>query len=132
MNNRNTIQREYVLNAVFYLHSHVTADEVYAEVKRNYPKIGKGTVYRNLKVLSSEGRIRKIDVADGPTRYDFDMSNHFHVRCVKCDKIFDIKKEDLEKFDVSTINKKGIKIIDFDILFKGICEDCEKKEKMNG
>ena len=54
MEKRNTIQKELVLNAVTKMHRHVTADEVYDYIKKDYPSIGKGTVYRNLSILADE------------------------------------------------------------------------------
>ena len=58
MEKRNTIQKELVLNAVTKMHRHVTADEVYDDIKKDYPSIGKGTVYRNLSILADENKIR--------------------------------------------------------------------------
>ena len=58
MEKRNTIQKELVLNAVTKMRRHVTADEVYDYIKKDYPSIGKGTVYRNLSILADENKIR--------------------------------------------------------------------------
>ena len=58
---------------------HVTANEVYESIKEAYPTIGKGTVYRNLDILVEEGALRKVEVPDGPNRYDFTLKNHYHV-----------------------------------------------------
>lgn len=41
---RNTIQKELVLNAVIKMHRHVTAEEVYDNIKVEHPSIGKVTV----------------------------------------------------------------------------------------
>ena len=84
MERRNTIQKELVYHAVNEMRRHVTADEVYEFVKKGYPTIGKGTVYRNLGILVEEGAIRKVEVPDGPDRFDFTLKNHYHVRCVRC------------------------------------------------
>lgn len=65
MEKRNTIQKELVLNAVTKMHRHVTADEVYDYIKKDYPSIGKGTVYRNLSILADENRIRKVEIPNG-------------------------------------------------------------------
>ena len=62
MEHRNTIQKELVRRAVFEMKRHVTADEVFEFIKREYPSIGKGTVYRNLTVLAEEGSIRRVEV----------------------------------------------------------------------
>ena len=79
---RNTIQKDLVRNAVYEMRRHVTANEVYESVKEVYPTIGKGTVYRNLDILVEEGALRKVEVSDGPNRFDFTLKNHYHVRCI--------------------------------------------------
>ena len=60
MERRNTIQKALILRAVCELKRHLTADEVYEFVKKDHPSIGKGTVYRNLAILTEEGAIRKV------------------------------------------------------------------------
>ena len=79
---RNTIQKDLVRNAVCEMKRHVTANEVYEFVKESCPTIGKGTVYRNLDILVEEGDLRKVEVLDGPNRFDLTLKNHYHVRCV--------------------------------------------------
>ena len=92
---RNTIQKDLVRNAVYEMKRHVTANEVYESIKEAYPTIGKGTVYRNLDILVEEGVLRKVEVPDGPNRYDFTLKNHYHVRCVKCGEVSDVDMEEL-------------------------------------
>ncbi len=59
MEKRNTIQKQLVLDAVFRLANHPTAEEVYAEVARSHPTVSKATVYRNLGSLSEDGLLRQ-------------------------------------------------------------------------
>ena len=75
---RNTIQKDLVRNAVYEMKRHVTANEVYEFIKEEYPTIGKGTVYRNLDILVEEGALRKVEVPDGPNRFDFTLKNHYN------------------------------------------------------
>ena len=82
-NRRNTIQKDLVKNAVYEMKRHVTANEVYESLKKEYPTIGKGTVYRNLDILSEEGALRKVEVPDGANRFDITLNNHYHVTCIK-------------------------------------------------
>ena len=51
---------------------------MYEFIKEEYPTIGKGTVYRNLDILVEEGALRKVEVPDGPNRFDFTLKNHYH------------------------------------------------------
>ena len=94
-NRRNTIQKDLVRNAVYEMRRHVTANEVYTFIKEAYPTIGRGTVYRNLDILVEEGALRKVEVPDGPNRFDFTLKNHYHVRCVKCGEISDVDMDDI-------------------------------------
>lgn len=124
MERRNTIQKELVQKAVFELKRHVTADEVYEFVKKEHPTIGKGTVYRNLGILVEEGAIRKVEIPDGPDRFDFTLQKHYHVRCIKCKEIFDVDMEKIADLKQLIRDTHGIQFLDYDILFKGICPNC--------
>ena len=92
---RNTIQKDLVRNTVYEMRRHVTANEVYEFIKEAYPSIGKGTVYRNLDILVDEGSLRKVEVPDGPNRFDFSLKNHYHVRCAKCGEVSDVDMDEI-------------------------------------
>lgn len=129
MERRNTIQREIVLNAVRSLKNHATADEIYAFIGKEYPGIGRGTVYRNLQILSEEGRIRKIEVPGGSARFDHNCTVHGHMKCIRCQKIFDVELEPDLDFRKMIRNAYEMKILDYDLCFKGICKTCQAKEQ---
>jgi len=126
MERRNTIQKELVLQAVTELHSHVTADDVYAHIAQLHPHIGKGTVYRNLNLLAEEGKIRRVEIPDGPDRFDFMTAKHYHVRCVVCGAVFDVEMDVIPDLTARISNSHGMVILDHDILFKGICPRCQQ------
>lgn len=122
---RNTIQKKLVKDAVFELKSHVTAEEVYEYIKIKYPSIGKGTVYRDLNMLSDTGEIRRVEVTDGPDRFDFTLSPHYHVVCVKCGIVSDVDMDVITGLENKIKDTHGMKFLSYDILFKGICEKCK-------
>ena len=123
MERRNTIQKALILRAVCDLKRHLTADEVYEFVKRDHPSIGKGTVYRNLAILTEEGAIRKVEVPDGSDRFDFTLKNHYHVRCVKCGEVFDGDMDEIPDLQKKIHDTHGMEFLTYDIFFKGICPD---------
>ena len=123
---RNTIQRKLVLEAVNRLKSHATAEEVYDEVVREYPHISRGTVYRNLKQLSEAGEIRKLEVPGGADRYDHRTFSHYHVRCMKCGRVFDVEMDYIEHLEQSIRDDHGFIINGHDIMFRGICPECRE------
>lgn len=129
MERRNTIQKALILRAVCDLKRHLTADEVYEFVKRDHPSIGKGTVYRNLAILTEEGAIRKVEVPDGSDRFDFILKNHYHVRCVKCGEVFDVDMDEIPDLQKKIHDTHGMEFLTYDIFFKGICPECRAQEK---
>ena len=129
MERRNTIQKALILRAVCDLKRHLTADEVYEYVKRDHPSIGKGTVYRNLAILTEEGAIRKVEVPDGSDRFDFTLKNHYHVRCVKCGEVFDVDMDEIPDLQKKIHDTHGMEFLTYDIFFKGICPECRAQEK---
>ena len=127
---RNTIQKELIRTAVYDMKRHVTANEVYEFIKESYPTIGKGTVYRNLDILVEEGALRKVEVSEGPNRFDFTLKNHYHVRCVKCGEVSDVDMDEIPDLMKKIHDTHGIEFLDYDISFKGICPKCRKEAKV--
>lgn len=127
MDRRNTIQKELVLNAVMMMRRHVTAEEVYDYIKTDYPTIGKGTVYRNLGILADEKKIRRVEIPGGADCFDFTLEKHYHIRCIGCGKVFDVDMDEIKTLDSFIHDRHGMKFLDYDIVFKGICKDCQNK-----
>ena len=123
---RNTVQRELVLNAVKSLKNHATADEIYSMIIKIHPSIGRGTVYRNLNLLAEDGEIRKIEIPDGPDCFDHISGAHYHVKCIRCGQVFDVDMDVISNLKDRIRDAHGIQFLDYDILFKGICSDCQK------
>lgn len=124
---RKTIQCKLVLDTVKKLRCHVTADEVFNEIKKNYPNIGRGTVYRNLQRLCDKGEIRKVEVPEGADCYDHILHPHYHIRCISCGRMFDVDMPYINNLEDNIKDLNGFSQISHDIIFKGICSDCHKK-----
>ena len=126
---RNTLQRSLVLEMVQNLKSHSTAEEVYNAVSAKYPNISKTTVYRNLNELAKAGKIRKIEIPSEADHFDYICSEHYHIRCLSCGKVYDVDMEYINNLQNSIQNAHGFVISGYDLIFKGICLECQKKQK---
>jgi len=104
---------------------HLTAEQIYAEVKNKYPKIVLATVYNNVNKLWKAGMIRKISVENMPDRYDR-LTRHDHLVCQKCGKLADITFEDLT---VSLRRQLGEDFFSYDLKVFYLCPDCRNQEK---
>ena len=125
MNKRNTVQRTLVLETVREWQCHATADEVYKTVAMQYPDISRGTVYRNLNLLSDIGEIRKREIPGGPDRYDHLCHDHYHVKCTKCGRVFDVEMDFIPDLETHINDAHGFAFTGHDIVFKGICPECK-------
>ena len=126
MKKRNTVQRSLVLEAVKELQCHATADEVFDKIKKNHPDISRGTVFRNLNLLSDIGEIGKVEMPSGADRYDHLCHRHYHARCAKCGRVFDVDMEYMADLEGSIKDTRGFEFTGHDIIFKGICLECNK------
>ena len=124
---RNTIQCALVLDAVNKLKCHATAEEVYEELMRERLNISRGTVYRNLQRLCEEGSICRRQIPGGPDRFDHLCGDHYHARCVRCGRVFDVDMDHMKGLEDSIKDARGFLFTGHDIVFKGLCPDCRKE-----
>lgn len=125
---RNTRQRQCVLDILRATCQHPTADEVYELVRTELPHISMGTVYRNLHVLTRSGEVRKVEMGHGPARYDADLRPHLHVRCIGCGALDDVFQTPASAAPVPRKSARGFKIRQMTIEYTGLCPDCGAKE----
>lgn len=116
-------QREAILENLRSRMDHPTADAVYADIKKTYPRISLGTVYRNLALLVDMGLIRKIDCGQGIVRYDGHMESHDHFVCRNCGKMIDLMPS---KNVVPAKNPAIGSIESYSLIFRGYCKECKK------
>ena len=131
MAKRNTIQRQLVIAAVRFLANHPTAEEVYDRITMEYPDISKGTVYRNLNSLVESGLLSKVSVPSGADRFDHISSNHCHVKCEVCGRVFDVDMDFVSGLESGIRDAHGFDFSGYDIIFHGICPEC-KEQKGSG
>ncbi len=60
-------QRESIVNFLASRTDHPTAETIYQNIKKEFPNISLGTVYRNLSLLEEIGEIIKISTGVGLT-----------------------------------------------------------------
>ncbi|MEJ5227429.1 transcriptional repressor [Thermodesulfovibrio sp.] len=131
-----TQTREAIVNTLSSKSGHLSAEEIFFEVKKVLPGIGLATVYRTLETLRELGIVREFDFKDGRTRYEFvvgkENAEHYHLICRICGKIIDYeinphKEEDPIKDFKSFLSEKfNFSIERSDVQFLGLCEKCRE------
>lgn len=107
---------------------HMTAEQIFIELRRTYPKVVLATVYNNLNRLWEDGRIRKISVEGMPDRYDR-IERHDHLVCRGCGKLLDLDLTDLTE---QLQKQVGVPLLAYDLKLIYLCEECRAKQKQKG
>ena len=126
---RMTNQREIILQELLKSRQHLTADELYDIVKKIMPRISLATVYRNLEILSARGMIRKLELGGSQRRFEGDLGNHYHIRCMRCDMVQDAPIEATEAVEDALRKVSDFEIVGHHLEFIGICPACKAQEE---
>ena len=118
-------QRDALLNVLRSTRTHPTADWLYQELRKEFPNISLGTVYRNLKMLSDNDIILKLDIGTGTEHYDGFTHEHYHLVCGDCSSISDIEVN-LEALNKKAEELSGGEIKNHTLIFYGKCKNCKE------
>jgi len=124
-----TEQREIVLNVLINATEHLSAEEVYNDIKKTHleSNIGIATVYRALSFLEEVNLITSIAFgADGKKYESNAKSHHDHLICTSCGKIIEFMDNEIEKRQDKIAKKNNFKILNHSMQLYGTCEDCNK------
>ena len=131
INRRITKQRQVILEELRKLNTHPSADEIYKVVRRRLPRISLGTVYRNLEILAQMGEIQKLELSGSLKRYDWDTNKHYHIRCVRCNRVENIPIAPLNQLEDELYEATVFEIIGHNLEFTGLCPKCSKENSHN-
>ncbi len=125
---KNSIRRERILELLRSNHAHPTADWVYDQLKKEFPGLSLGTVYRNLKILEEEGKLQNIHGGSTFDRYDGDLSPHHHIICERCGCVMDLNAAVDDSLFRKAENETGFQLRPSQITLYGLCPKCLNKK----
>ncbi|HMM06737.1 MAG TPA: transcriptional repressor [Clostridiales bacterium] len=132
MKQRNTKQRQLVLDAVRGRCDHPSADQIYLTVRGIDNRISRGTVYRNLNVLVQQGEILHVKLPH-TDRFESRLDNHYHLLCTGCGAVSDVPLPYRGELDEQTAKETGYTIERHRAVFEGLCPACrQRKEESKG
>jgi Fur family ferric uptake transcriptional regulator len=124
---RLTPQRLMVVKAVEEADSHISAEEIYLQIRARYPHMNISTVYRTLELLSELGLVTETDMGDGRVRYhSIGKGHHHHLVCQKCGEIIDVEESMLRPLRDEIGQRYGFKVDMKHLAFFGLCSKCRE------
>ena len=126
-----TCQRRIILEELRKTSSHPTADELYEMVRQRLPRVSLGTVYRNLELLSERNVILKLS-GGAKMHFDGNPAQHYHIRCIECDRVDDVPFKPLEDLEASLRPATRYEVLGHRLEFFGICPRCKQLAQNRG
>lgn len=128
---RSTSQRDKILKIFIDAGRHLSAEELYSRVKKDYPGIGYATVYRTLKLLADAGLAQERRFEDGFTRYEHGGrdAHHDHLICTQCGAIIEFENERIEALQQDVARKNRFKVQSHKLELYGLCAGCQGRDK---
>ena len=107
---------------------HLSADEIYVEVKKTNPEIGLATVYRTVLLFEELGILSKHNFEDGRNRYELshpeENHDHHHLICLKCGGVSEVEVDLLGALEEVIDKKHSFKVVNHKVKFYGLCSKC--------
>ncbi len=124
---RMTPQRTLLLSLLENAGGHVDADQLYEVARQQDARIGRATVYRNLRRLAEIGILRQ-HLSEYPTAkvyYEIATSaEHYHFTCQRCGKVIEFSCPEVEQVTRRLYNTHGIVTTHSHVTLFGYCAEC--------
>jgi len=118
-----TYQRLAIYQALYFTREHPSAEVIYQQVKKRFPMISLGTVYKTLERFHEVGLIQKVSPITEVARYDAITDPHHHMVCMECQSIHDAS---LAEEPVITVSEQdGFQIMRRQVVVHGYCPACK-------
>lgn len=122
---RITPQRHAILSYLVESMGHPTADDIYRALEPKFPSMSVATVYNNLKMFIEAGMVRELTYGDNSSRFDANVSDHYHVICEKCGKIEDFSYPPLSDVELQAEISTGFQVKGHRMELYGVCKSCK-------
>lgn len=116
-------KRVAIYNAIKNTNTHPSARMVYDCLKKDYPNLSLGTVYRNIAMFKEEGIIKTVTNVNGEERIDAVIAPHGHFVCNCCGSVIDVFDEELTAINTN-LEENGFSVESYSVNFYGKCKKC--------
>jgi Fur family transcriptional regulator, ferric uptake regulator len=125
---RPTRQRMTILRAVAREDRPVTAQDLYARMRREASWPGLATIYRTLNSLSDAGVLLRFPAREGEVAYRLcQPGHHHHLICERCGIIVEIPSCEVEEWAAGVASRRGFVASRHQADIFGQCASCAKE-----
>lgn len=126
---RITPQRIAVLKIIARSEGHPSIDNIYEQVRKDFPTTSIATVYKTVTVLKGLDQVLELGFPEGSNRYDGNNPfPHPHLICSACKNVMDLDMKILDGVTEALTSETGFQITSHRLDFFGLCPACREKE----
>lgn len=122
---RLTPQRVAIVNALHAAGGHLTALEIYSQVRGSTPGLTEPTVYRTLDFLVENELVRVTHTGGGKLAYELARHQHHHMVCRVCGQEQEVSQAQLQAIYDQMEQITGYRLTESHITFSGLCPNCK-------
>lgn len=130
-----TEQRQGVLNLLKSEKRHLNAIDIHSALRRKKQNVSLATVYRTLDLLARLHLVKKVNVSNKPSVFEFDAykgknREHVHLVCRECGRVIDVRSPELsnlEKIEEALSKRHHFQITNLQITLSGSCARCKER-----
>ena len=106
---------------------HPTAEHLHKALKPEIPTLSLTTVYNTRKTLEAKKALQTVIIEDGELRFDADMREHAHFKCLICGGVFDLfPAEGRPLVGGYPALPDGFELLELHLCLKGRCAQCHR------
>jgi Fur family ferric uptake transcriptional regulator len=127
---RNTRQRQAVLDAIDHAGRALTPNEILELAQASVASLNLSTIYRNLNALQDDARIVKVMLPGQAARFEAACTSrqvgaahhhHHHFHCTACDRVYTLHAC---PGSMKELAPKGFVVQAHEVTLHGLCADC--------
>ncbi|HEV2983177.1 MAG TPA: transcriptional repressor [Vicinamibacterales bacterium] len=128
---KRSTKRDRIVNVFLRQEGHLSADDLFEQVRHEAAGIGRATVYRTLQWMVGAGIARKVDFGDGRSRFEpsFRHPRHFHLICTTCHRSSEFLSSDVEALMEEIATARDFTPTQSVVQILGTCQECRTGKK---
>jgi Fe2+ or Zn2+ uptake regulation protein len=103
---------------------HLSADDVWQELRRHPAGMDRSTAYRILADLARSGLLKEVRLADGVARFEIQDAAHHHAVCTRCGATEDVGPAAVRALNRRLRTETGFVLGEQPLLLPGLCRTC--------
>jgi len=118
-----TIQRTSILKSIDQA-GHINIDEIYEDVKEQYPTLSLATIYKNIILMQQNSVIVEVPMNGEKSKYELKKDDHIHLICQHCGSI---KDREITQSTQKTLIIENFQLNSSQINLYGVCQNCQSR-----